>query len=85
MNQPPRRGEEFPMEELDGLPDWNASAWERIKVRNIINLPITEFQHHVEELSREELGALRTVLDHGPSEQPVRDAIAAELAKRDTT
>ena len=82
MHQPPHHGEEIPMEEFDGLPDWNASAWERIKVQNIINLSVPELQHHIEGLSLEGLGALRTVLDHDPTAQRVHNAIAFELAKR---
>ena len=82
MNQPPRRGEELPPEELDGLPDWNAQAWEAIKARDAKNLPADQLFAYVAGLSGSGLTALRTVLGHEPADLPVRAAIAAEQSKR---
>ena len=82
MNQPPRRGEELPPEELGGLPDWNAQAWEAIKARDAKNLPADQFPAHVAGLSGRELMALRAALGHEPADVPVREAIAAALAHR---
>ena len=62
MNQPPRRGEELPLEELDGLPDWNAQAWQAIQVRDSKNVPAQQLPGYVAGLSRPELTALRAAL-----------------------
>ena len=82
MNQPPRRGEELPLEELDGLPDWNAQAWQAIQVRDAKNVPAQQLPGYVAGLSRPELTALRAALGHRPADVAVRAAIAAELAQR---
>lgn len=83
MHQPPRRGEEIPLEELDGLPDWNAQAWECIKARDAKNLPADQLLAYVAGLSGRGLTALRAVLDHEPADLSVRETIAAALAQRD--
>lgn len=72
MNQPPHRGEELPLEELDGLPDWNARAWQAIQVRDAKNVPAQQLPGYVAGLSGPELTA----------DEAVRAAIAAELAQR---
>jgi len=82
MNQPPRRGEELPPEELDGLPDWNAQAWEAIKARDAKNLPADQLFAYVAGLSGSGLTALRAALGHEPADLPVREAIAAALVQR---
>ena len=82
MNQPPRRGEELPPEELDGLPDWNAQAWEAIKARDAKILAADQLRAYVAGLSGRELVDLRAVLGHEPADLPVRAAIAAEQARR---
>ena len=82
MNQTPRRGEKLPLEELDGLPDWNARAWESIKARDAKNLPADQMLVYVSGLSGSELMALRAVLGHEPADLPVREAIAAALVQR---
>ena len=82
MNQPPRRGEELPPEELDGLPDWNAQAWEAIKARDAKILAADQLRAYVAGLSGRELVALRAVLGHEPADLPVRAAIATEQARR---
>ena len=82
MNQPPRRGEEIPLDELDGLHDWNAQAWEAIKARDAKNLPADQLPGYIAGLSRRELVALRAVLGHEPADLPVREAIAAALTQR---
>ena len=85
MLQPPHRGEEIPLEELDGLPDWNAQAWEAIKARDAKNLPADQLKGYVAGLSGRELVALRAVLGHEPTDLPVREAIAAALTQRGLT
>ena len=85
MPQPPHRGEEIPLEELDGLPDWNARAWEAIKARDAKNLPADQLKGYVAGLSGRELVALRAVLGHEPTDLPVREAIAAALTQRGHT
>ena len=82
MNQPPRRGEEIPLEELDGLPDWNAQAWETIKARDAKNLPADQLTSYDGRLSGREFVAVRAVLGHEPAGLPVREAIAAVLTQR---
>lgn len=82
MNQPPRHGEEIPLEEFDGLPDWNAQAWETIKARDAKNLPADQLPGYVAKLSGRELMALRAVLGHEPADLPLREAIAATLTQR---
>lgn len=82
MNQPPRRGEELPLEELDGLPDWNARAWESIKARDARNLPADQLLAYVAALSGSGLMALRAELGYEPADLPVREAVVAELAQR---
>ena len=85
MHQPPHRGEEIPLEEFDGLPDWNAQAWEAIKARDAKNLPADQLPGYVAGLSGRELVALRAVLGHEPTDLPVREAIAAALTQRGHT
>ena len=82
MNQPPRRGEELPPEELDGLPDWNAQAWHAIQARDAKNVPAPQLPAYIAGLSGPELTAVRAALGHGPTDMAVRAAIAAELAQR---
>ena len=82
MHQPQRRGEEIPLEELNGLPDWNARAWESNKARDAKNLPADQLLAYVAGLSGSGLMALRAVLSHESADLSVREAIAAALAKR---
>ena len=85
MHQPPHRGEEIPLEELDGLPDWNARAWEAIKARDAKTLAADQLRAYVAGFSGRELVALRAVLGHEPADLPVREAIAAVLTQRGHT
>ena len=80
MNHPPRRGEELPPGELDGLPDWNAQAWELIKARDAKNPPAEQFPARVADLPTRKRASLRAVRAHNSVAGASREAAAVDPA-----
>ena len=77
-------GEEFPLEELDGLPDWNAQAWHCIQARDAKALAPAQLAAFVAGLTTPNLRAVAAVLGTEPADARVRTAIDAEIARRST-
>ena len=83
MHQPPTRGEELPPEEFDGLPDWNAQAWQAIQARDAKRVPVQQLPAHLATLSDAALAALHAAVGDGPEDAAMGKAVAAELAHRE--
>jgi len=87
LDSPKPRGEEFPIEEFEGVPDWNARAWERIQARGAEalkkRLSLAKFLAGCSMRALEGTYAVldRQVLTEG-GDVELRDAIAAEIERR---
>ena len=76
--------EELPIEEFDGVPDWNASAWALIQARNAKALPPGQLRSHLAASMLKSLASMKAVLTHGPEDAALLDAIGAEIERRRT-
>ena len=76
--QPPK-AEEFPIEEFEGVPDWNAAAWEKIKARDAKRAALAEY---LSKLPMSSLDASHAVLNRDKQDVELRDAIAREIERR---
>lgn len=77
-----RRGEEFPIEEIDSAPDWNALAWERIQARD---LKAVKTRTLTDSLASKSTHVLKSVLNVCVAEQQdeeLQELIRAELKRR---
>ena len=76
--------EELPIEEFDGVPDWNATAWARIQVRDAKALPPGQLHSHLAASTLESLTNMKAVLTREPEDAALFDAIGAEIERRRT-
>lgn len=76
------RNEEFPADELAGVPDWNAAAWARILVRDAKQLARSQRGPFLASRSLSELAAMHALLGHEAAATDLQDEVAAEMAKR---
>ena len=76
--------EEFPIEEFDGVPDWNAAAWTQIQVRDAKALPPGQLHSHLAASTLKSLASMKAVLIRGPEDAALLDAIGAEIERRRT-
>ena len=77
------KGEELPIEEFDGVPDWNAQAWRQIQARDAETLKKQMLL--AKSLSGYSMAALDStyaVLNRTNQDIELRDAIAAEIERR---
>ena len=77
-------GEELPLAELDGIPDWNAQAWLAIQARDAKALAPGQLVAFVAGLTFPNLHALVAELGTEPVDAVVRAALETELARRRT-
>ena len=77
-------GEELPLTELDGIPDWNAQAWLAIQARDAKALAPGPLVAFVAGLTVPNLHALVAELGTEPAAAVVRAALETELARRRT-
>lgn len=77
-------GEELPLAELDGIPDWNAQAWLAIQARDAKALAPGQLVAFVAGLTFPNLHALMAELGTEPAAAMVRAALETELARRRT-
>ena len=81
------KGEEFPIEEFEDVPDWNAKAWEQIRTRDAgtsrKRLSLTKILTGYSMTALESASAVlnRQVLTEG-GDVELRDAIATEIERR---
>ena len=81
------KGEEFPIEEFEDVPDWNAKAWEQIRARDAETsrkrLSLTKILTGYSMTALESAFAVlnRKVLTEG-GDVELRDAIATEIERR---
>jgi len=76
--------EEFPIEEFDGIPDWNAAAWAQIQARDAKALPPSQLRSHLAASTLKSLASMKAVLTRGPEDAALLDAIGAEIEQRRT-
>lgn len=78
------KGEELPIEELNGVTDWNASAWERIQNRDSESLQKKQelLAGHLSALPINVLDSSFAVLNRTNQDTELRDAIAKEIERR---
>ena len=74
----------MPLEELDGVPDWNAQAWLAIQARDAKALAPKQLVAFVAGLTFPKLHALMAELGTEPAAAMVRAALETELARRRT-
>ena len=74
--------EELPIEEFDGVPDWNAAAWAQIQVRDAKALPPGQLRSHLAASTLKSLASMKAVLTQGPEDAALLDAIGAEIERR---
>ena len=75
--------EELPIEELDGIVDWNASAWARIQSRDTESLRNQEaFARHLSALPMSALDSSFAVLNRTNQNIELKNAIAMEIERR---
>ena len=74
--------EEFPLEEIEGVPDWNASAWASIQARDAKALQPSQLGSHLANLTVRSLGNIKQVLTQEPQDVALWDAITAEIERR---
>lgn len=77
-------GEELPLEELDGVPDWNAQAWLAIQARDAKALAPKQLVAFVAGLTLPKLHALVAELGTEPAAAAVCAVLETELARRRT-
>ena len=75
QNADNQKREEFPIEEFDGVDDWSARAWERIKRKEKLEAALARYP-----LSN--LDATYAVLNRTGQDKELRDAIAKEIERR---
>ena len=77
------KGEELPIEEFEGVPDWNAEAWRLIQARDA-GLPEKRIPlpHTLSAYSMAALDSTFAVLNSTKQDPELRDAIAAEIERR---
>ena len=76
--------EELPIEEIGGVPDWNASAWALIQARDAKALPPGQLRSHLAASTLKSLASMKAVLTQGPEDAALLDAIGAEIERRRT-
>ena len=76
--------EEFPIEEFDVIPDWNAAAWAQIQARDAKALPPGQLRSHLAASTLKSLASMKAVLTRGPEDAALLDAIGAEIEQRRT-
>lgn len=82
-DSPKPKGEEFPIEEFEGVPDWNTSAWEKIKARDAEALKKQlSLAKSLSGYSMSALDSTYAVLNRTKQDPELRDAIAAEIERR---
>ena len=74
--------EELPLDEVDGVHDWNASAWASIQARDAKALPPSQLGNHLADLTVSSLENIEQVLTKEPQDVALRDAITAEIERR---
>ena len=80
----PPPAEEFPIEEFDGVPDWNASSLACIQSRDAKALPPGQLRSHLAASTLKSLASMKAVLTRGPEDAALLDAIGAEIEQRRT-
>ena len=76
--------EELPIEEFNGVPDWNASAWALIQARDTKALPPGQLRSHLAASTLKSLASMKAALTRGPEDAALLDAIGAEIERRRT-
>ena len=77
------KGEELPIEEFDGVPDWNAEAWRQIQARDAEALEKQRsLAKTLSEYSMSALDSMYAVLNRTNQDPELKDAIAAEIERR---
>ena len=80
----PPPADEFPIEEFDGVPDWNAAAWAQIQVRDAKNMKNSQLSDYLAVAALNSLASMKAVLTRGPEDAALLDAIGAEIERRRT-
>jgi len=78
----PPPAEEFPIEEFDGVPDWNAAAWAQIQVRDAKTMQNSQLSDYLAVAALNSLASMKAVLTRGLEDAALLDAIAAEIERR---
>ena len=78
------KGEELPIEELNGIMDWNASAWERMQNRDKESSQKKQeiLAGHLSAIPMSVLDSSFAVLNRTNQDTELRDAIAKEIERR---
>ncbi len=74
--------EEFPIEEFDSVPDWNATAWALIQARDAKALQPDQLAAYLAAATMESLGSMKAVLTREPEDSALLGAIGAEIERR---
>lgn len=78
----PLPAEEFPIEEFDGIPDWNASAWALIQARDAKVLPPSQLRSHLATFTLDSLTSMQAVLTREPYDVVLMEAIVSEIERQ---
>ncbi|WP_345122047.1 hypothetical protein [Hymenobacter antarcticus] len=76
--------EEFPIEELDGVPDWSATAWAQIQARDAKAVQPSQLGSYLAAASLGSLNSMKAVLTREPEDAALFEAIRAEIERRRT-
>lgn len=79
------KSEEFPMEEFDAVPDWNAAAWEQIKARDAKALKKQSLIDHLAQQPTQALESVLKVCIHEQQDAELQELVRAELERRSAT
>ncbi len=75
QNAENQKHEEFPIEEFDGVDDWNARAWERIQRQEKLATSLAGYPFS-------KLGTAHKYLISTEQDEELQSAIAAEIKRR---
>ena len=76
------KGENFPIEEFSGVPDWNAKAWEKIKARQEEESRKQSLIEFLSEKPTSTLNAMLKVCIHEQQDPELQELIITELKER---
>ena len=76
--------EEFPIEEFDSVPDWNATAWAQIQARDAKAMQPGQLASYLAAATLDSLASMKAVLTREPEDGVLFDAIGAEIERRRT-
>lgn len=80
----PPPAEEFPIKEFDGVPDWSATAWACIQVRDAKRMQPSQLSSYLAASTLDSLASMKAVLTREPEDAALWNAIGAEIERQRT-